>query len=105
MSNVHAPTYLNCSPVALCTPIKSDRLFQYLPSHSSRTTKETMQPNNKRPRKTLLFGSFISFVMTVPTGRPYFYFPNRKAMHKPSGIYWTKELLLINRTRMGEQVK
>lgn len=53
-------------------------------------------------RKTLLFGSFV---MTVPTGRPYFYFPDRKAMHKPSSIYWTKEPLLINRTRMGEQVK
>ena len=64
-----------------------------------------MQPKNKGPGKTLLFGSFISFVMTVPTGRPYFYFPDRKAMHKPSSIYWTKELLLIHRTRMGEQVK
>ena len=32
--------------------------------------KETIQPNNKAPRETLLFGSFVCFVMTVPAERP-----------------------------------
>ena len=32
--------------------------------------KETIQPNNNAPRRTLLFGSFDSFVMTVPEERP-----------------------------------
>ena len=30
-----------------------------------RTTTETIQPNNKAPRRTLLFVSFVSFVMRV----------------------------------------
>ena len=32
--------------------------------------KETIQPNNNAPRRTLLFRSFDSFVMTVPEERP-----------------------------------
>ena len=39
--------------------------------HGLRTTKETIQPNNKAPRRTLLFGPFVSFVMTVPAERPH----------------------------------
>ena len=39
-------------------------------SHRTRTTKETIQPNNKGPRGTLLFGSFVYFVMTVLAERP-----------------------------------
>ena len=32
--------------------------------------KETIQPNNNAPRRTLLFASFDSFVVTVPEERP-----------------------------------
>ena len=35
-------------------------------AQSLRTTEETIRPNNKTPRRTILFGSFVSFVMTVP---------------------------------------
>ena len=35
-------------------------------AQSLRTTEETIQPNNKAPRRTILSGSFASFVMTVP---------------------------------------
>ena len=34
------------------------------------TTKETIQPNNKAPGRTLLFGTFVSFLITVPVERP-----------------------------------
>ena len=39
-------------------------------AQSLRTTEETIQPNNKAIRRTILFGSFVSFVMTVPAIRP-----------------------------------
>ena len=42
----------------------------YVPRHRLRTAKETTQPNNKAFRRTLFFGSFLSFVMTVPAERP-----------------------------------
>ena len=38
--------------------------------HRLHTPKETTQPNNKAPRRTLLFGSFVFLVMTVPAERP-----------------------------------
>ena len=36
--------------------------------HGLLTAKETIQPNNKA---SLLFGPFVSFVMTVPAERPH----------------------------------
>ena len=39
-------------------------------AQSLRTTEETIQPNNKDPGEYILFGSFVSFVMTVPAIRP-----------------------------------
>ena len=39
--------------------------------HRLHRTKETTQPNNKAPRRTLFFGSFVFFVMTVPAERPH----------------------------------
>ena len=32
--------------------------------------KKAMQSNNKAPRRALLFGAFVSFLMTVPAERP-----------------------------------
>ena len=40
-------------------------IYMQVPRHRLHTTKETIQPNNKAPRRTLLFGFFISYVMTV----------------------------------------
>ena len=34
------------------------------------TTKETIQANNKAPKRALLFGALVSFVMMVPAERP-----------------------------------
>ena len=42
--------------------------------HRLQTTKETLQPNNETSRRTLLFGSLVSFVMTVPAERPNLYY-------------------------------
>ena len=36
-----------------------------VPRHRSRLTIETIHPYDKAPRRTLLFGSFTSFAMTV----------------------------------------
>ena len=44
-----------------------------------RKTKETIERKNKTPKRTLLFGYFVSFVMTVPAERP----PFRKASNSP----------------------
>ena len=46
------------------------RLAASLKRHRLRKTKETMQQNNRAPRRaTQSFGSFVSFVMTVPKER------------------------------------
>ena len=42
-----------------------DGMFGFLlqvPRHRLRTTKETIKPNNKAPRRTLLFASFVMMV-------------------------------------------
>ena len=35
--------------------------------------KNTIKPSNKAPRRTLLFGSFVSFAKTVPSERPPYF--------------------------------
>ena len=60
--------------------IKKKRFLLQVPGQRLLTIKETMQPNNKAPRRTLLFGSFVSFVMTLPTERP----------QKRFGKFWVK---------------
>ena len=57
------------SSVFLCSEITQKRLLRKPPRHTLRTTKETIQPINKAPRRTLLSGSFVSFVIMVPTER------------------------------------
>ena len=57
------------SSVFLCSEITQKRLLRKLTRHRLRTTKETTQQINKAPGRTLFSGSFISFVMTVPTER------------------------------------
>lgn len=44
---------------------------RYIPRYRLHTTKETIQLKNKSPRRTLLFSSSDSFVMTVSTERPH----------------------------------
>ena len=51
-------------------PSKKDRFFLLVPRHRLRTTKETIQPKNKAPMRTILVGSFDSFVMMAPAERP-----------------------------------
>ena len=50
----------------------------WVPRHRLRTTKEIVQPNIKAPRRTLLFGSFVSFVMKAPTERPHYFLQERE---------------------------
>ena len=64
--------------------------------HGLRTTKETIQPNNKAPRRTLLFGPFVSFVMTVPAKRPH---NTNKQTYKITYKILPLHVLLLSSTR------
>ena len=61
---------MNFSTKGLPIHLSSFMFLLQVPRHRLRITKETIQPNNKAPRRTLLFGFFVSFVMTLSAERP-----------------------------------
>ena len=67
-STVYRTSRIKCSH--LLVPSVHCR-YTYIPRYRLHTTKETIQPNDKSPRRTLLFSSSDSFVMTVSAERPH----------------------------------
>ena len=67
-STVYRTSRIKCSHLLVPSVHCS---YMYIPRYKLHTTKETIQPNNKSPRRTLLSSSSDSFVMTLSTERPH----------------------------------